>query len=571
MEGVSIEQLLSNLTDETWVNIQEFVTSSSDQVNNIKEFMEKVDLPMLFIAIEYSYSQACPPEKQNYFARLSKQAISKIFKSSLGPSLALTNAAFIQAGMGHAHPELRKGALQLVHDLLNLKPSVQLGGGGEEEPEDLATSRKEFVASFLLQGTVISLLIQAMMMEQVSTAELALGLLLAAGKVGPRESALALVAGAQQEAVKKDATLQLRFADAAAKLAGLSDETFNVAQEAGALNLVWEPLLETDDILARLNALDLVPLVAASTAGLVHLFQQGSVRSLLNLAMGDKEKGLEPDPILGPNALVVLSKLYICASSVITSEGRPLWSEVGDTDLTAAFLHAALAHLDSRNEGSRLSAIDAVSSLAMVSSEALKLILEDNTLLTAWIHFYGMKVEMKAACLHSVARVLLPLEDDRAKLEMHVPSTTSNIGQGEEKESGNNDETNGMLKQRLFAQLGTINDAASSLDLLLGCIRQPVDELRFAGYDVLRAVAGQPQTWGIFLVFGDPGVVAILKNRETEISKLGKEWKFSVVEAGMKSPHRSLLATDTVDDFQKILQDGPFCSKAQVGEMQTMA
>ena len=83
-------------------------------------------------------------------------------------------------------------------------------------------------------------------------------------------------------------------------------------------------------------------------------------------------------------------------------------------------------------------------------------------------------------------------------------------------------------------------------------------ELRYAVYDLFSAIASEPDGWGIRYLFGYTGLREFLLNRWTEETKVGKEWKFSVIENVMKNPSRQILGEDILEELTAFLKQGPF-------------
>lgn len=70
--------------------------------------------------------------------------------------------------------------------------------------------------------------------------------------------------------------------------------------------------------------------------------------------------------------------------------------------------------------------------------------------------------------------------------------------------------------------------------LLSDYLRQPLPELRIAAFGLLRSLANYD--WGIKFMFDHPGFLEFLLHRDSETTKLGKEWKYSIVEAVVRNP-----------------------------------
>ncbi|CAM9148853.1 unnamed protein product [Discosporangium mesarthrocarpum] len=177
----------------------------------------------------------------------------------------------------------------------------------------------------------------------------------------------------------------------------------------------------------------------------------------------------------------------------------------------------------------------------------------EKCLLDSWFTLSRHKVELKAAAVHAVAKVLGPPPSPS-----DVPSPDS-LSARQKSLSG--------LHKSLFERLGACNQKAARA-LMMDLMRQPVPELKHAAYDLTRCVVWQPGGWGLQAMFSQPGFREFLERRDLETSKVGKEWKFSVVESVMRCPNRGLLGQDTLDSLTSILKQGPFWIPARKREFE---
>ena len=91
---------------------------------------------------------------------------------------------------------------------------------------------------------------------------------------------------------------------------------------------------------------------------------------------------------------------------------------------------------------------------------------------------------------------------------------------------------------------------------LMKSAKQPVQEIRLAAYDVLRAIAGQSKGMGIHLLYSTSGFREFIEDRETEFSKEGKEAKFAVIETIAIS--KGFLSADVSSVIDKMINEGPY-------------
>ena len=238
-----------------------------------------------------------------------------------------------------------------------------------------------------------------------------------------------------------------------------------------------------------------------------YLFESGTVERLLALA-GEGGEG-DPDPLLGASALRVLGVL--CATAAAPGAS---WAPADGAAVVARFLKAALAHAAAAADGSSYAASHAVASFVASAPAAAAAVLADKDLAVAWLAL-PYKPEARAARLHAVAAALAGGGSDPRRLE-------------------------------LLLAFGSANEKASAMHVLRPLVASPSDEVRRAAMDCVRAACDLGPA-GVALVFAHDGFAEWLLDRSTEDSKLGKEWKFSVVEAAMGRRAAALGASGDSD------------------------
>ena len=96
----------------------------------------------------------------------------------------------------------------------------------------------------------------------------------------------------------------------------------------------------------------------------------------------------------------------------------------------------------------------------------------------------------------------------------------------------------------------------------MASVRPPVEEVRVAGFDLLRALASTG--WGCGALDGYAGLYAFLLNRHRDAtSKAEKEWCFHVVETLYKNPR---LPSSRVSSLREYLALGPFYAPPKQAE-----
>lgn len=228
----------------------------------------------------------------------------------------------------------------------------------------------------------------------------------------------------------------------------------------------------------------------------------------------------------------------------------------------------------------RLAGLNAVCSFAASDGRCLRAVLEDSETVDVWLANLTASTELQGACLHSLAQAIDPytLSDthEQQLIPPAPPSATTIAGSAlvpatvpsAISVSKNDGGEAGELGRRLLQAVGSSKRMVVSA-YLLKLAGQPLDEVRHGAFDLMRAIAAQRGGWGLELLLKNPDFLPFFENRLTEYSKVGKEWKFSVIEAVWNSPQRALLSDEICNKIQKLIFQGPFYQPALQAELMT--
>lgn len=345
-----------------------------------------------------------------------------------------------------------------------------------------------------------------------------------------------------------DCTTELRYATVMSKIMAKSDAHFNACLECGVVAAVLA-LCQTDDILMQVCALDLIKDVARTVEGLKYLYSQGVVDWLLAMLGEGQANAPAVDPILSAGALTVLSDVLTmtmeCSAQMLQDANFP--PSRLDTSLLARILHAITHKLETIDDSGRLSGLNAIANFACTSPDSMQLIVDDADTIEKWLGLLNTaKMEIKAACLHSVARVV---ECDAA--------SSSSVFSSASKDA----------KLKLLESLGRIK-GQPVVTFLVQIARQPIDEMRHAAMHILRAIA-TAGGWGLELLYmnrssASSGFRSFLENRATEHSKEGRDSKFSLIQSIASNPSFGLLQEDVRNAIQTLIVQGAYYNPPQV-------
>lgn len=348
-------------------------------------------------------------------------------------------------------------------------------------------------------------------------------------------------------------TVSVRCASTIVHLVCLGDASMDAAVKAGAMDLLLGLVSDGEDPLMQMSVLDLLERMATTVpmqgSRAQWLFDRKVLNPLLEMA---GSTGL-PDPICGGPALRTLSAFCKLAHTRMPQdEASPqLFGLADDSELLGGF-HRALHCFQEQSSGEndRLAFVDAVSSWASASPQALTLVIDDPLLREGWMLLNVSQPKLKSVILYSVATCIdPPAQVDSSGDTVMASNVPSN-----------------QLSMRLFDALGSVN-GKDATDVVLSAAQSSFAELRLGAYALLNAVAKRGM--GAQVLLSHNSFYEFLVTREKESTKEGKEAKHAIVEAVLASEAKPLLADSIVATLEKIAQQGPHYKNVSTYELAT--
>lgn len=337
----------------------------------------------------------------------------------------------------------------------------------------------------------------------------------------------------------------IRCASTLIDITVFNERAMNLAVSLGAMDKVLELMTNDKDPLTQMVVIDLIETIA--TAKPIHVSCARWITTnqvllpLLEMAGGTGEI----NPLLGGPALRLLSLIF---SNVIS---KHLISENLDSNHFQGFKRA-LHSFDSSGESGRLAFIDAVSSLASASDDALTGVLDDPFLREKWLSLKNVaQPKLKAAVLGSIARVIDP--------------NSVNGSDTRQEESASLSLSNALFL-RLFNLFGSIN-ARDPTDMLIFLARSPIVETRLGSYVLLQAITKRDT--GVKTLLSNKEFFDFLVDRTVERTKEGKEAKHIIVKNVLNGELHTMLSDEAVKKLQDIGEQGPFFVQTLSWEMAT--
>jgi hypothetical protein len=337
-------------------------------------------------------------------------------------------------------------------------------------------------------------------------------------------------------------TICVRCASAVVEIACLGDAEMQSAIDSGSMDLIINMMDDTSDPLLQMSTMDLVEKLARTLPMNITrakwLFSESVLHPLLQMAGAQGDA----DPMLGGPALRLLSSFCQLAHRDASLFG------LGGNELLTGF-HHALRNFNASGELDRLAIVDAISSFASASPDALEVVLDDSTIRESWLSLNVAQPKLKSAILVSVALVINPVPEKDANGDSVAAVHPSSA-----------------LSMRLYSTLGLVN-GRDATQRVLSLAKSPLVEERLGAYTLLTAVAKTGT--GAQVLLSSDGFFDFLITRENESTKEGKEAKFEVIQAIANSSARGLLADNIVETLDKIIKQGPYYVKCEQWDVMT--
>ncbi|PBC30609.1 26S proteasome non-ATPase regulatory subunit 5 [Apis cerana] len=312
--------------------------------------------------------------------------------------------------------------------------------------------------------------------------------------------------------VVKNDTISFRIYEVIVDVAKSSKEGLEASAQSGFLNSLFD-ILESEDILLQVNALEILTQLALTEEGLSYLEQQDVVRKLVQKIAQANENPLSNLLIPGlmkffgnvacywPNE--IFSKYPIVVSALFEV------IESGDQTILGVALDT-LGHVSMCIEGKY-----ALQALGDAMPCALKKIAEI---------IQRMPTTLRIRGLNNLALILAiqKVEQDNRILS---------------------------LTKSWFDSL-----CDDPLGMIVALCRQPFADIRQAGLEVMAVLASQ--VWGQEYISSYPGLIEFLLDRNIESFKECKEAKYEVVKQLVEA-EQDIFDANTMQRFREFVNQGP--------------
>ncbi|CAB4378858.1 unnamed protein product [Rhizophagus irregularis] len=314
-------------------------------------------------------------------------------------------------------------------------------------------------------------------------------------------------------------SVKFRVFDLISQISISSPEAFQLCESSGALNAITSEFNSTD-LLLKLNAIETFSKINQSHAGYIFLERAGILQSLVDVMTQDDD---------GDIVLVLVKCAALKFFGKLSEIEEADFSEVNNK-------YKILSIIDSYLLGSNLDLkITTINIIGVIGSNprGLKL-LNASVALGNFMDLYQHSAgDIKIVCLQTISCLFGASETP--------PTELSDIA------------------HQIYFQIG---GAPTPLSTLISNTKQTLEDLRIASFAIMQKMALHP--WGQTEMSNSKEFIDYILNRTTETTKLGKEWKFTIVQTLVKAHNaENIIPPNIFDRLTRYLREGPFYVKTE--------
>eukprot|EP01018_Ginkgo_biloba_P023670 Gb_12356 [translate_table: standard] len=478
-----------------------------------KEFLERFPLPVIFSALKSSFE----------VPRLESSLVScleRIFKTSYGVSLLPQSMPYAQAGLRSNSPLTRQLACNAIAQLLENSDKDDGVGVQAIVENDIYPS----VIASLADGDANVATAAAEAVKNLAKSSRGLELIFPAK---PEE-----VTRLKELAMNSSSLVRIRVLAVAVALFGISDAAAAAVYHSSLLSMFEEELNNKSDILATLNALEVLYELAASQNGAKYLLTTSMLQRLTAM-IGNSAT----DSIMRSRAMMISARLL---------SSDDIYSRVDESDVKHV-IQAFDANLEllKTTESTELEvALDALGQLGMVARGAELLLC--NTAPTARhiveATFCNQGRNIQLAGAHALASI---------SGEKRTESTLLL-----------NDQAEACLRNLIYS--AAENSSKRSPSGLFWSLLQQEPEIRLAAYRLIVGLVVRP--WCLWEVCSKQEIINLVTDPHSESTKEGMEFRHSccvaISNALMASNYKNdATFSEVAEKLQAAVRRGPYLAR----------
>ncbi|CAG8530247.1 12338_t:CDS:10, partial [Funneliformis mosseae] len=298
-----------------------------------------------------------------------------------------------------------------------------------------------------------------------------------------------------------DETVKFRVFDLVSRISISSPEAFQLCETSGALNAITSEL-NSNDLLLKLNAIETFSKIVQSRTGYTFLERAGTIQSLVEIMAQEDD-----------NDIVLVLEINF-----------------EEIDNKYNILLKMDSYLSSSNMSLKINTINIIGVIGS-NPRGLKLLNSSVSpkILCKFLDLYHSSAgDVKIACLQSISCLLGVSEESTPEIS--------------------------DITHQIYNQIG---GDPTPLSTLLSNVKQTLEELRITSFAIMRNMALHP--WGQTEMTNSREFIDYILNRSTETTKLGKEWKFTIIQTLIQAPNaENIIPSNIFDRLTRYLREGPF-------------
>ncbi|CAI2161932.1 15845_t:CDS:10 [Funneliformis geosporum] len=325
-----------------------------------------------------------------------------------------------------------------------------------------------------------------------------------------------------------DETVKFRVFDLVSRISISSPEAFQLCEMSGALNAITSEL-NSNDLLIKLNAIETFSKIIQGRTGYIFLERAGTIQSLVDAMAQEDDNDIE-SVLMQCATLKFFGKLSEIEACPLLTLSNFQGMDFAEIDNKYNILFKMNSYLSSSNMSLKINTINIIGVFGS-NPRGLKLLnasVSPNILSNFMDLYHNSVGDVKIACLQSISCLLGVSEE----LTPEISDITHQI----------------------YNQIG---GAPTPLSTLISNVKQTLEELRITSFAIMRNMALHP--WGQAEMTNSREFIDYILNRSTETTKLGKEWKFTIVQALVQAPNaENIIPSNIFDRLTRYLREGPF-------------
>ncbi|KAI8370415.1 26S proteasome non-ATPase regulatory subunit 5 [Radiomyces spectabilis] len=406
------------------------------------------------------------------------------------------NKTFLIQGLAHFSPSIRYLCLQQVEKSLASDNSV----------------------SSMIHSDIFPLVLTTLAFQDTRTATKAVDIIARVALTEPGRVAFFSVqtVAMLRRFLHVSGVVSFRVYELIVRVAASSDIAFQECELSGLLSHVVSEV-KSEDLLLKMNAVDMLSEIAATRSGLTFL-QKADLLNDLALVLDEENE---------TDVAVVLTKCAVLK----------FFGKLGEQPDVSFEPIASQYHLLNRlqrclDSQHKEVAIAAIASIGLIGSHVngLRLIYTNPLMNTVLEGCHSSTGDVKTVYLQTLSKMLAVTDD-----------------------SSNNSPSVAQMTLDMFKRMSGSN--TPSLSLLISTAKQPVEETKIAAFAVLQSVASH--TWGRQEMAQSREFLGYILDRATEHSRQGQTWKYGIVKTLAEAPDSATTFGEHYSMFVQYVRQGP--------------